>query len=268
MSKSESIPFRAHALRDVVRLPHGPSAFGLGVIFALAAVGTACSPTSAKAPTAQEYAAHHEDHGAPDPHAAHHGEHGSADPHAAHHGDHGSSHDPHASHRAALEKSDYSVSTERYAVPGVSLLDQSGDSLALRTLLESDKPVALNFIFTTCTTICPVMTATFAQMRRDLGEAAKKVRLVSVTIDPEHDRPEVLEAYAKRFGAGEDWFFLTGSRADVWPVVMSFQAYAGSKTNHQPLTFLKKPQDPEWTRIDGLASGKDLAHEVATRLLN
>lgn len=241
MSKSVSIPFRAHAIRGVVRLPHGPSAFGLGVIFALAAVGTACSPTSAKAPTAQE-------------HAAHHGDHGSSDPHAAHH--------------AALEKSDYSVSTERYAVPGVSLLDQSGDSLALRTLLESDKPVALNFIFTTCTTICPVMTATFAQMRRDLGEAAKKVRLVSVTIDPEHDRPEVLEAYAKRFGAGEDWFFLTGSRADVWPVVMSFQAYAGSKTNHQPLTFLKKPQDPDWTRIDGLASGEDLAHEVATRLLN
>lgn len=112
------------------------------------------------------------------------------------------------------------------------------------------------------------MTATFAQMQRDLGESAEQVRLVSISVDPEYDRPEVLGEYAKRFGASGDWTFLTGDEADILRVLVSFKAHFGSKMNHQPLTLLHGPQSPSWTRIDGLASGEDLAREVATRLLN
>jgi protein SCO1/2 len=176
--------------------------------------------------------------------------------------------DPHAAHRAALQKSRYSVTTENYSVPDVKLIDQTGATTALRPLLESDQPVVLNFIFTTCTTICPVMTATFAQMRRELGDSASQVKLVSISIDPEYDRPEVLEEYAERFHAGPGWTFLTGDGADISQVLLSFDTYAGSKMNHQPVTLLKSPNDPSWIRIDGLASGDDLAHEVTARLLD
>jgi protein SCO1/2 len=243
-------------MSDLVALMRRPRAVGLGLIFLVAGVGTSCSQKSAaKLQPAHEHAAHHVEQASPDPHAAHQGGEGSADPHAA--------------HRAALEKPEYSVITERYSVPDVNLLDQSGASVALRTLLESDKPVALNFIFTTCTTICPVMTASFAQMQRDLGEAAEQVRLISISIDPEYDRPEVLEEYAERFGADGDWTFLTGDSADVLRVLASFNAHAGSKMNHRPLTLLRRSQQsPSWIRIDGLASGEDLAHEVTARLLN
>jgi protein SCO1/2 len=158
------------------------------------------------------------------------------------------------------------VTTAAYAVPDVTLVDASGGPVSLPQLLGSPEPVALNFIFTTCTTICPVMTATFAQMRRELGEDAGRVRLVSISIDPEQDRPEALRRYAERYGAG--WSFLTGDGADVERVLRAFAAYSGSKMNHRPITLLKHPQRAEWVRLEGLASGDALAHEVRARLLD
>jgi protein SCO1/2 len=176
--------------------------------------------------------------------------------------------DEHAAHRAAMKKARYAVSEESYDIPEVELLDTSGTRVKLRELLNGDKPVALNFIFTTCTTICPVMTATFAQMRKQLGESASEVELVSISIDPEYDRPEILAAYAKQFGAGPGWTFLTGDSGDIERVLRSFDAYAGSKMNHKPLTLMKRPTDTSWVRIDGLAGGAELAQEVTARLLN
>lgn len=176
--------------------------------------------------------------------------------------------DPHAAHRAAMKSSRYSVSDKLYSIPDVELIDATGSQVGLRTLLDSDKPVALNFIFTTCTTICPVMTATFAQMQRELGDTAGQLQVVSVSIDPEYDRPEVLKAYAEQFRAGDNWTFLTGDSNDISQVLRSFDSYAGSKMNHQPITFLKRPESPTWVRIDGLAGGADLAQEVTARLLN
>ncbi len=190
-----------------------------------------------------------------------------SDEHAAHQQDTAAP-DKHAAHRTAMQKTRYAATTESYTIPDVELIDQLGTSVSLRTLLETDQPIALNFIFTTCTTICPVMTATFAQMRRELGDAGSDLRLVSISIDPEYDRPDKLKAYSEQFRAGEGWDFLTGDSADIVQVLRSFDSYAGSKMNHQPITLLKSPDSASWTRIDGLASGKDLANEVTARLLN
>jgi protein SCO1/2 len=176
--------------------------------------------------------------------------------------------DKHAAHRAAMKKPGYSTSVASYDIPDVQLTDELGAPVTLRSLLESDQPVALNFIFTTCMTICPVMTATFAQMRRELGDAGDQLRLVSISIDPEYDRPDKLKAYAEQFRAGAGWDFLTGDSNDIVQVLRSFDSYAGSKMNHQPITLLKSPASSSWTRIEGLASGKDLANEVTARLLD
>ena len=167
-----------------------------------------------------------------------------------------------------MQSTRYTATTEEYAAPNVELIDQLGTSVSLQSLLETDQPIALNFIFTTCTTICPVMTATFAQMRRELGEAGSDLYLISISIDPEYDRPDKLKAYAEQFLAGEGWDFLTGDSGDIVAVLKSFDSYEGSKMNHQPVTLLKSPGSSSWTRIDGLASGKDLANEVTARLLD
>jgi protein SCO1 len=150
-----------------------------------------------------------------------------------------------------------------YPVPELRLLDQRSHDVPLTDVLRDDgRPIALNFVFTTCNTICPVMTATFAKLHGELGEQAAAVRFVSITIDPEHDTPAVLQRYADRYAAGADWRFLTGTLEDVVAVEKAFDAFAGSKMNHKPLTFLRAPGTNDWVRIDGFASAAELAAEV------
>jgi protein SCO1/2 len=169
----------------------------------------------------------------------------------------------HAAHRKVVEQDTmrYDRSTQSYRIPDVTLTNQQGAEVALPALLHSSEPVALNFIFTTCGTICPVMTSTFSQMQKALGADASGLRLVSISIDPEHDTPRVLRAYAKRFGANGGWQFLTGTAEQIVQTQKAFDAYTGSKINHRPLTFFSTPDAEKWLRIDGLASGADLATE-------
>jgi len=134
-------------------------------------------------------------------------------------------------------------------------------------LLATDSPVALDFIFTSCPTICPVMTASFARMYRELGAHGDGLRMVSISIDPEYDTPRVLRRYAASHGAGSGWSFLTGNVDDVVRVQRAFGVYAGRKMNHRPVVLLKGPGTARWVRITGLASGSELASEYR-RLLS
>lgn len=162
----------------------------------------------------------------------------------------------------------YSRSVERYVVPDVELRDQEGRSTALAPLLNGEHPVALNFIFTSCPSICPVMTATFAQMIRELGGDPADLKTVSVSIDPEYDTPAVLKRYAKQHGASDGWVFLTGSVEEIRATEKAFDTYTGGKMNHRPVALLRAAGAAEWVRIEGLASGGDLASELRALVAN
>jgi len=149
----------------------------------------------------------------------------------------------------------------RYEVPDVVLLSQQGEKVPLREYFDGDKPILLNFIYATCTTICPVLAAGFVNFQRKLGEEAVQAQLVSVSIDPEHDSPEVMHDYLGRYGAGASWDFLTGTREDIDKVMHAFDAYVSNKMNHMPLTFLKAPGSVEWVRLDGLMGTAELIGE-------
>ncbi len=103
--------------------------------------------------------------------------------------------------------------------PDFVLVNQDGqrfDSTRLR-----GKVVALNFIFTTCTDVCPIFTANLAQLQRKLnGRRSSELFFVSITTDPEVDSAKVLKAYAQRYSADfKNWAFLSGSEArlkEVW----------------------------------------------------
>ena len=176
-------------------------------------------------------------------------------------------HVDHSMHRAMMNKTSFTVKEENYSVPNLLLLDRNGVEQNLKSLINNELPIALNFIFTTCTTICPVMTATFSQTQRKLGKDSERIQFISITIDPEYDRPEVLKEYADNFHSNSNWKFLTGSGTDIFKVTKSFKAYSGSKMNHRPVTYLKDPQKPYWFRIEGLVNGTDLSNEIRTRLL-
>jgi protein SCO1/2 len=93
-------------------------------------------------------------------------------------------------------------------VPDFDLVDQTGEPFHSKQALDGHVWVA-NFIFTTCMGPCPRMSAQMKQVRD--ASAELDARLVSFTIDPERDTPEVLSQYGKRFGAAHGrWYFLTG----------------------------------------------------------
>jgi protein SCO1/2 len=119
----------------------------------------------------------------------------------------------------------------------------------------------LNFIFTKCTTICPVLSATFTQLQEKLGEESQDVKMVSISIDPEYDTPEKLQAYAQRFNAGPNWQFLTGEMADIVAIEKAFDAYRGAKMSHEPLTYIKASESSSWVRLEGIASAEDIMNE-------
>ena len=174
--------------------------------------------------------------------------------------------DPHAHHRGMMGSSSTERSTAQYVIPDLTMIDQRGERLAVAELLATDRPVMVNFIFTTCTAICPMMTSIFQQVQRRLGEDAEKVLMVSVSIDPEHDSPEALAEYAARFRAGPQWYFLTGTLEDSISVQKAFEAYRGDKMNHAPLTLLRGDPGSDWVRLDGFASADELERECRAML--
>lgn len=170
--------------------------------------------------------------------------------------------DPHAHHRAMMQNTgSYQRSIQDYTMPDVTLTNAAGDSVHILDAINLDEPLLVNFIFTTCPSICPVMSATFAQTRKKLGPAHDDTHFLSISIDPEFDTPAKLREYAKKFNAGPEWQFLTGSLEDSIAVQRAFKAYRGDKMNHAPLTLLRASKNSPWVRIDGLASAADLVDE-------
>lgn len=164
---------------------------------------------------------------------------------------------------SAAPKSDYVRERAAYDVPAVVMRDQTGAEVRLDEFLGRDRPVALQFIFTSCATICPVLSASFAQTQDDLAAMAPDVALVSVSIDPEYDTPRRLAAYAERFGAGENWTFLTGKEGDVRTLLRTFDAVlvSGNKMYHRPYTYLRAGAGAPWLRLNALVGGADLKRE-------
>ena len=146
-------------------------------------------------------------------------------------------------------------------IPAVTLVDQDGDRVDFRALTLSDKPVFVDFIFATCTTICPVLSAGFASLQKKLTADGKAPRLVSISIDPDHDTPAVMKEYLRRYRASPGWDFLTGSRADVELALRALNAYVPNKMAHYPLVLMRSPADGTWVRLFGLMGTKDLVEE-------
>jgi protein SCO1 len=167
----------------------------------------------------------------------------------------------HHHHHAGMAANEPVRSVMRYQVPDVVLTDADGKKQSLREVLADKNPVMLNFIFTSCTAICPAMSGVFSQVQQRLDSLDKKARLVSISIDPEYDTPVRLKEYAKNFSAGPQWLLLTGRRDDSIAIQRAFDAYRGDKMNHLPTTFLRGNPDQPWVRLDGLASADQLVVE-------
>lgn len=140
-------------------------------------------------------------------------------------------------------------------VPDLSLVDQDGKPVRFYSDLVQGKVVMINFIFTSCTTICPPMGATFGKVRQLLGDrAGKDVHLISVSVDPVTDTPERMKAWGARFGAGPGWTLVTGDRETVTQLLKALGAYNADINEHTPLVLAGNDPQGQWTRAYGLAA--------------
>jgi protein SCO1 len=167
--------------------------------------------------------------------------------------------DPHAQHRQD-SGSTVRRSTGAYQVPDVTLVREDGRPMNMRAVLDEGGPVLVGFIFTTCTAICPVTSATFRRFQDELGPT-EPLRIASISIDPEQDTPARLREYAHKFGAGPNWHHYTGSQAGSVAMQRAFDAYRGDKMDHTAVAFLRAAPGKPWVRIDGFASAEQLVAE-------
>jgi len=148
-------------------------------------------------------------------------------------------------------------------IPDVRVVDQDGVEHSFRTDLVADRTVVINFFFTTCKTICPPLTATFAKVQQELGpELGDGVRLLSISVDPTNDRPARLKRFARTFGAAEGWSFLTGEKQTIDRLLVALGSATPDKFDHTPMVLVGNLATGEWRRTYGLAPASEIAEVV------
>ena len=155
---------------------------------------------------------------------------------------------------AATAQRPTSGSTTKMTIPDVGLLDQEGRKVRFHSDLVKGRTVAIQFIFTTCTTICPPLGATFRRVQQELGaRAGRDVHLISISVDPVTDTPERLKAWGAKFKAGPGWTFVTGEKARVDELLRALGASAATPADHTPTVLIGNDAAGQWTRAYGLA---------------
>lgn len=103
-----------------------------------------------------------------------------------------------------------------HRIPNFSVIDQSGQKALFYDDLIKGKIVTLNFFYTGCDELCPRMTGNLRKLQELLGDRmGRDIFMYSITLDPEHDTPQALRAYADKYGAAKGWKFLTGSPSEI-----------------------------------------------------
>lgn len=171
----------------------------------------------------------------------------------------------HHQHQAAAPEADKleAQPVSGLDVPDVPVVDQDGNALRFYSDLVKGKVVAVNFVFTTCTTICPPMGANFAKLQKVLGDrAGKDVHLISVSVDPVTDTPERMKAWGQKFGAAPGWTLVTGDRNEITRLLKALGVYTADINDHSPLVLVGNDAQGQWTRAYGLAAPAKVAELI------
>ena len=176
-------------------------------------------------------------------------------------------HDEHAGHTLdAMPVGHAGDSTISFA--DVPLIDQHGRTVQLEQDLVADRIVVMSFIYTSCTTVCPLVSSIMGKLQQQLGErVGTEVQLVSISIDPQTDTPERLLDYSRHFQQGPGWSWLTGSPAAVTDMLKALGTWNADFANHPPMILVGTGDSRQWSRYYGftdpevlLARVDELAH--------
>ena len=169
------------------------------------------------------------------------------------------------SHGGAIWGADY--------FPDYELTAHTGERLRFFEDVIEGKVVAVNFIFTSCTDVCPMETARMKAVQDILGErVGQDVFFYSITIDPENDTVEVLRDYAERFGIdGSKWKFLTGDKAEIDHIRTLFGLYGDPEeeailSNHNINLVIGNQATGHWVRRSPFENPYVLANQLGSWL--
>ena len=167
-----------------------------------------------------------------------------------------------ANSNAQVVTTDETSSFSSSRIPDIPVVDQNGKRLNFYSDLIKGKTVAINFIFTTCTTICPPLTATFRRVQQELATAAPGATLISVSVDPTTDTPPRLNDFAAKFKAAPGWTFVTGDKTEITSLLSALGAGVSDKNDHTPMILIGNDRTGHWTRAYGLSSPTTLVKAI------
>jgi protein SCO1/2 len=140
--------------------------------------------------------------------------------------------------------------------PNIELITQDGKKVHFFDDLIKGKIVAIDLIYTTCHYACPLETARLTQVQKKLGDrVGSDIFFYSISIDPEHDTPEVLKAYMEKFHVGPGWTFLTGKKEDIDFLSKRLGLYSDPSVNadgHVPHLLIGNEATGQWIRGSAL----------------
>ena len=147
--------------------------------------------------------------------------------------------------------------------PNNVLITQDNKPVHFFDDLLRGRTVIINFMFTTCTGICPSMTANLAKVQTLLGDrSGKDVNIISISVDPAIDTPQTLKQYATKFGVKPGWSFLTGNKADVDVVLRKLGAWVEDKNQHSSILIVGNVETGDWTKMLAMSKPSDIVDNV------
>jgi protein SCO1 len=137
-------------------------------------------------------------------------------------------------------------------VPDIPVLDQNGKRLNFYSDLIRGRTVAIDFIFTSCSSFCSMLTANFRTVQDQLASRiGKDIALISISIDPATDTPGQLKAFSAQFEPGPGWTFVTGAMPDIAKLLDRLGQPLGDPFAHVPLVLVHNDKLGGWTHVDG-----------------
>jgi protein SCO1/2 len=140
------------------------------------------------------------------------------------------------------------------SIPDVEVTDQNGRKSRFYTDLVKGRMVVINFVFTSCTYVCPMQGANFARLQAALGDRlGRDISLISVSTDPLVDTPARLKAWGEKFGAKPGWTLVTGGQDEMDKLLRSLTGDAARRGEHSPVALLGDFEKGAWVRAYGLS---------------
>jgi protein SCO1/2 len=159
----------------------------------------------------------------------------------------------------------YTARALRQHFPNIVLTNQDNKKVRLYDDLIKGKIVVIQFMFSNCERLCPMVTPNLVKVQKELDkQSPRTVNIVSISVDPEHDTPAVLKAYAKKFHVQPGWQFLTGRRQDIDWLRRELGLYYPEDQQFEHMNMLTVGREPtgQWFTIRALNRPEVIAYAV------